>query len=97
MQIGVDTVQAFVDRVATRMEGSDSGLLLALLEAKAAAGEAVLQVTDLAMRPGGGAAFGRRLTVERNFRDARACAVMAPTTDALYDFIGKTLLNMPLF
>ena len=36
------------------------------------------------------------LSVERNFRDARASAVMAPTTDVLYDFIAKTLLDMPL-
>jgi alkylation response protein AidB-like acyl-CoA dehydrogenase len=35
--------------------------------------------------------------VERNFRDARAAAVMAPTTDVLHDFIGRTLLDMPLF
>ena len=71
--------------------------LQALLEVKAAAGEAALQVTDLAMRTGGGASFGRRLTVERNFRDARACSVMAPTTDVLYDLIARLLLEMPLF
>ena len=55
-----------------------------------------LQVTDLALRTGGGACFSRHLSVERNFRDARAAAVMAPTTDVLHDFIGKTLLDMPL-
>jgi alkylation response protein AidB-like acyl-CoA dehydrogenase len=48
------------------------------------------------MRTGGGACFGRRLTVERNFRDARAASVMAPTTDVLHDFIGRALLDMPL-
>jgi hypothetical protein len=35
--------------------------------------------------------------VERNFRDARAATVMAPTTDALQDFIGKAVCGMPLF
>jgi alkylation response protein AidB-like acyl-CoA dehydrogenase len=35
--------------------------------------------------------------VERHFRDARAATVMAPTTDALYDFIGKALCGLPLF
>jgi alkylation response protein AidB-like acyl-CoA dehydrogenase len=68
-----------------------------VLESKAAAAEAALHVTDLAMRTGGGACFSGQLSVERNFRDARAGAVMAPTTDVLYDFIGKTLLNMPLW
>jgi hypothetical protein len=31
------------------------------------------------------------------FRDARAAHVMAPTTDMLYDFIGKALCGQPLF
>ena len=52
---------------------------------------------SLAMRTGGGASFGCRLSVERNFRDARAASVMAPTTDVLYDLIARTLLEMPLF
>jgi alkylation response protein AidB-like acyl-CoA dehydrogenase len=97
MQIAVDTQQVFLEHVAGRMEKVEPDTLLALLESKAAAAEAALQVTDLALRTGGGACFGRGLTVERNFRDARAAAVMAPTTDVLYDFIGRTLLGLPLF
>jgi len=34
--------------------------------------------------------------VERLFRDSRAARVMAPTTEALYDFIGRALLGLPL-
>jgi alkylation response protein AidB-like acyl-CoA dehydrogenase len=49
------------------------------------------------MRACGGAAFSRQLSVERHFRDARAAAVMAPTTDALHDFVAKMLLELPLF
>jgi alkylation response protein AidB-like acyl-CoA dehydrogenase len=97
MRIAVDTQQAFLDRVADLMAEPGSETLLGLLEVKAAAAEAALQVTDLAMRTGGGACFGRRLTVERHFRDARASVVMAPTTDVLHDFIGRSLLDMPLF
>jgi alkylation response protein AidB-like acyl-CoA dehydrogenase len=97
MQISVDTQQAFLEHVAGRMETPGPDTLLAVLQSKAAAAEAALLVTDLAMRAGGGAAFGRRLTVERNFRDARAGSAMAPTTDVLYEFIAKTLLGMPLF
>jgi alkylation response protein AidB-like acyl-CoA dehydrogenase len=96
MQIAVDTQLAFLEHVAGLMEQPAPTTLLALLESKAAAAEAALHVTDLAMRTGGGACFSRHLTVERNFRDARAGAVMAPTTDVLYDFIGRTLLDMPL-
>jgi alkylation response protein AidB-like acyl-CoA dehydrogenase len=97
MRIAVDTQQAFLEHAAGRMETAGPDTLLVLLESKAAAAEAALQVTDLALRTGGGACFGRGLTVERNFRDARAASIMAPTTDVLYDFIGRTLLGMPLF
>ena len=34
---------------------------------------------------------------ERYFRDARAANVMAPTTDQLYDFIGKAICGLPVF
>ena len=44
----------------------------------------------------GGAAFRKDVGVERNW-DARAATVMAPTTDALHDFIGKAVCGMPLF
>jgi alkylation response protein AidB-like acyl-CoA dehydrogenase len=95
MRIAVDTQRAFLAHVAGLME-RPAPPLLAILESKAAAADTALDVTDLAMRVCGGVAFGRRLTVERNFRDARAGAIMAPTTDVLYDFIAKTLLEMPL-
>jgi alkylation response protein AidB-like acyl-CoA dehydrogenase len=97
MQITADAQGAFVHQVAWRMENPQPDTMLAVLESKAAANEAALEVTDLAMRACGGTAFSGRLTVERNFRDARAGSVMAPTTDVLYDFIGKAVLGMPLF
>lgn len=97
MRIAVDVQQAFVDHVAGLMERPGPATLLAVLESKAAATETALSVSDLAMRVCGGAAFGRRLSVERHFRDARAGSIMAPTTDLLYDFVAKSLLGMPLF
>lgn len=97
MQISVDTQRAFLEHVGSKMENPAPDTMLAVLESKAAAAEAALQVTDLAMRTCGGAAFSRHLGVERNFRDARAGWVMAPTTDVLHDFIGKALLDIPLF
>ena len=56
-----------------------------------------MAVTDLAMKVCGGAAFRKELGIERRFRDARAARVMAPTTDALLDFIGRATLGLPLF
>jgi alkylation response protein AidB-like acyl-CoA dehydrogenase len=68
-----------------------------VLECKAACNDAALEVCDTAMRVCGGAAFRGDVGVERYFRDARAGAVMAPTSDALYDFIGKAVCGQPLF
>jgi alkylation response protein AidB-like acyl-CoA dehydrogenase len=96
MQLLTAVHEAFVDHVAGRLEVPGPDTLLAVLESKAAAAEAALQVTDLAMRACGGAAFSRHLPVERCFRDARAGAVMAPTTEVLHDLIGRSLLGLPL-
>jgi isovaleryl-CoA dehydrogenase len=70
---------------------------LRMLQTKAVAGEAALQVLDIAMQVGGGAAFRKDVGLERHFRDARASAVMAPTLDALRDFIGRVVCGLPLF
>jgi len=97
MRVAADVQQAFVAHAAGLVDAPGPATLLAVLESKAAAAETALQVTDLAMRACGGAAFGRRLAVERHFRDARAGSVMAPTTDVLYDFVARAILDMPLF
>jgi alkylation response protein AidB-like acyl-CoA dehydrogenase len=97
MRIAVDGQQAFLEHVADLVDNPGPETLLPVLEIKAAAAETALYVTDLAMRVCGGAAFGRRLSVDRHFRDARAGVIMAPTTDLLYDFVAKHLLEMPLF
>lgn len=70
---------------------------LFVLQSRLAALEAALDVTDLAMKACGGAAFSRHLAIERLFRDARAGWVMAPTADHLRDFIGKALTGLPMF
>jgi alkylation response protein AidB-like acyl-CoA dehydrogenase len=97
MRIKTDLSHALLLDTLTALEGNQPNAMLRVLEVKAAAGESATEVTDLAMRVCGGAAFRKEVGVERNFRDARAATVMAPTTDVLYDFIGKAVCGMPLF
>ncbi|MGH2410416.1 MAG: acyl-CoA dehydrogenase family protein [Chloroflexota bacterium] len=97
MRIKTDAIRALLDDTLTALETGREDTMLRVLEVKAAAGEAATEVTDLAMRVCGGAAFRKEVGVERHFRDARAATVMAPTTDVLYDFIGKVACGMPLF
>jgi len=97
MRIATDQNKALVADTLAAIAGNRADTMLRVLESKAAAGEAAAQVTDLAMRVCGGAAFRKDVGVERIFRDARAALVMAPTTDALYDFIGKAVCGLPVF
>ncbi len=70
---------------------------LYVLQTRLAGIQAAVEVTDLAMKVCGGAAFSKHLPLERLFRDARAGWVMAPTVDHLEDFVGKALTGLPLF
>jgi alkylation response protein AidB-like acyl-CoA dehydrogenase len=97
MRVKTDMALALLDDTLAAMETSRPDVMLRVLECKAAAGESATEVLDLAMRVCGGAAFRKDVGVERYFRDARAAGVMGPTTDALYDFIGKAVCGMPLF
>lgn len=97
MQIETDGLAARIDDLVDHLERPRETTMLRVLEAKAAAGETAINVTSAAMRACGGAAFSKHLGIERLFRDAHAGAVMAPTGDVLREFIGKSLLGMPLF
>ncbi len=97
MRVKTDAAAALLGDTLTAMETGRADTMLRVLEAKAVASEAATEVTDLAMRACGGAAFRKEVGVERNFRDARAATVMAPTTDALYDFIGRIACGLPVF
>ena len=97
MQIDTDGLSARIDDLIEHLEKPRETATLRVLATKAAAGEVAISVTSAAMRVCGGAAFSKHLSIERLFRDAHAGAVMAPTGDVLREFIGKSLLGMPLF
>jgi len=96
-RIKTDMTQSLLDDTLAAIASSRADTLLRVLEVKAAAAETALEVTDIAMRVCGGAAFRKDAGIERLFRDARASSVMAPTSDVLYDFIGKAITGLPLF
>jgi len=97
MQIRGDQLAALIDDGVKHLETPGPLTMLRVLELKAAGGETAIEVTSLAMRTCGGAAFSKHTAIERFFRDAHAGAVMAPTVDVLREFIGKALLDIPLF
>jgi alkylation response protein AidB-like acyl-CoA dehydrogenase len=97
MQIDTDGLSSRIDDLVDHLEKPRETTMLRVLETKAAAGDVAISVTSAAMRVCGGAAFSKHLGIERLFRDAHAGAVMAPTGDVLREFIGKSLLGIPLF
>ncbi|HZO91294.1 MAG TPA: acyl-CoA dehydrogenase family protein [Chthonomonadaceae bacterium] len=97
MRIETDRTRAHLTSALDAVENADPQAMLLVLESKAAAAESALAVTDWGMKACGGAAFSKHLSLERNFRDARAASIMAPTSDVLYDFIGRALCGMELF
>ena len=97
MSTRTDQARALLGYTLREMEEPNAMTPLYVLETRLASLEAAIDVTDLAMKTCGGAAFSRHLGIERLFRDARAGWVMAPTVDHLHDFIGRALTGMPLF
>jgi alkylation response protein AidB-like acyl-CoA dehydrogenase len=97
MRNRADAASTLVDDAIAALAAGRADAPLRMLQSKAVAGETALEVLDVAMRVGGGAAFRKDIGVERQFRDARASSVMAPTVDALQEFIGRALCGMPLF
>lgn len=97
MRVQVDMAKALWRETFTALEENAPDAGLRVLATKAAAAETAASVGDTAMRVCGGMAFRKEVGVERAFRDARAAMVMAPTSDQLYDFLGKAACGMPLF
>ncbi|MCM5680052.1 acyl-CoA/acyl-ACP dehydrogenase [Schlegelella sp. S2-27] len=75
----------------------DPQAMIALLASKAEAATTAVTATNEAMTLCGGAAYGENGMLARLLRDARAGHVMAPTTDMLTLWIGRSALGVPLF
>jgi isovaleryl-CoA dehydrogenase len=96
LRIRTDGVRTFLTDTLAALGTGREDAMLRVLEVKAVAAEAASEVADGVMRLCGGSAFRKELGVERRFRDALAARVMAPTTDALLDFVGRASFGQPL-
>ncbi|THU01060.1 acyl-CoA dehydrogenase [Lampropedia puyangensis] len=92
-KIRADQARTLRDDTLAALAAGRPDTMLRVLENKASAAEAALEVTDTAMRICGGAAFRKEAGIERLFRDARAASIMAPTSDVLFDHIGTALCD----
>jgi alkylation response protein AidB-like acyl-CoA dehydrogenase len=92
-----DEAAAFLADTLAALGSGRADATLRVLQVKAVAAEAASEVADGVMRLCGGSAFRKELGVERRLRDSLAARVMAPTTGALRDFVGRATLGLPLF
>jgi alkylation response protein AidB-like acyl-CoA dehydrogenase len=96
LRIRTDEARALLRDTLVAVKSGRHDATLRVLQVKAVAAEAASEVADGAMRLCGGSAFRKELGLERRFRDALAARVMAPTTDALLDFVGRVSCGLPL-
>jgi len=96
MSVATEQSRALLGHTLRELASPDAATPLWVLRTRMAGLQTAVQVTDLAMKTCGGAAFSRHLGIERLFRDARAGWVMTPTVDHLADFIGRALTGLPL-
>lgn len=96
-RISTDMVRTLRDDTLVALRDNRPDAMLRVMQVKAAAADAALEVTDTSMRVCAGAAFRKDVGIERFFRDARAAHIMAPTSDVLFDFVGKAICGMPVF
>ncbi|HEV7534319.1 MAG TPA: acyl-CoA dehydrogenase family protein [Acidimicrobiia bacterium] len=96
LRLTTDRVRAFLNDTLTALETGRADAQLRVLEVKAVAAEDAAAGCDLALKLCGGAAFRKEMGIERHFRDSLAARVMAPTTDALLDIVGRAVSGLPL-
>jgi alkylation response protein AidB-like acyl-CoA dehydrogenase len=97
MSVRTEQARALLGHTLDHIESGSAAAPLLVLQSRLASLQAASDVTDLAMKACGGAAYSKHLGLERVFRDARAGWVMAPTVDQLLEFSGRALTGLPLF
>lgn len=93
----VERTRLWIYHAARLGDTGDRNALPFLLNTKIEAAETAVCVTNEAMTLCGGIAYRENSTLSRLLRDARASHVMSPTTSMLRQWVGRAILDQPLF
>ena len=96
MWIAIEKTRSLLEMAAQRGDRGDPEALPYILSCKADAAETAVYAANEAMTLCGGMAYRENSRVSQMLRDARAGHVMAPTTDMLKAWTGRSLLGLPL-
>lgn len=96
MWMTLEKTRGLVREAAVRGDCGHREAMPYILACKAEASDTAVRLANDAMTMCGGAAYRENSRVSQLLRDARASHVMAPTTDLLKLWLGRSLLGMPL-
>jgi len=98
MNVAIDSARLLIWRAAQSAEHTASGFPDPLMaaQAKIAASEAAVKVTNDALQLHGAAGYSRNLPLERMLRDARMFTIGGGTTQMLRNLIAGKILGMKL-
>jgi alkylation response protein AidB-like acyl-CoA dehydrogenase len=94
MSVRTEQSRALLRQAVDALESPTEATPLYVLQARLAAIEAAVDVTDLAMKACGGAAFSKHLPLERIFRDARLGRFHPGNSMLTHELVAKTLLGI---
>ncbi|MGI8509551.1 MAG: acyl-CoA dehydrogenase family protein [Gemmatimonadaceae bacterium] len=92
----LEATRQLIYSAAMKGDAGAPDALPSILACKAMAADTAVLLANEAMTLCGGSAYRENSRLARILRDARASHVMAPTTDVLKTWVGRSLLKLPL-
>lgn len=92
----IERTRRLIYHATEQSDLGDPASVLGILSAKAEVAHCAVDVVNEAMTLAGGIAYRDNSRLDVLLRDARAAHVMAPTTDLLYTWLGRALLDQPI-
>lgn len=92
----VERTRTLIYNAAQQADEGSPNATLSLLAAKAEVASCCVDTVNDVLTLAGGVGFANNSMLGLLLRDARAAHVMAPTTDILYTWIGRALLDQPI-
>ena len=81
---------------AVSFDNGEPDAIMAIMASKVEVADSAVAIVNEAMTLTGGRGYAQGSKLSRHLRDVRAVHLMAPTTDLLRTWIGKSLLGVPL-
>ena len=92
----LERARRLVYGAAASFDNGEPDAIMLLMACKVEVADSAVAIVNEAMTLTGGRGFAQGSKLSRHLRDVRAVHLMAPTTDLLKTWIGKSVLGVPL-